>query len=102
MQAPDARMKRSLFLILVILATAPLAVPWLAWTHRIAATLVRGFFSSLCHQNPDRSFLIRGVPVAVCARCLGIYLGVVAGMLLPCKPATAMRWLAIALALNGL
>ncbi len=29
-----------------------------------------------CHQRPERCFWILGYPVALCARCLGFYLGV--------------------------
>jgi uncharacterized membrane protein len=96
------RLKRSLFLILVGLAMAPLAVPWLTTTHPLAALLVRGFFSGLCHQDPARSFLIAGVPVAVCTRCLGIYLGLAAGMTCELTLTTAIRWLAVGLVLNGI
>jgi len=35
------------------------------WQHKL--------FKGLCHQNPDRSFVISGTPMAVCSRCLGIY-----------------------------
>ena len=41
-----------------------------------------GIFSPLCHQNPARSFFFFGYPLAVCARCLGIYLGFFAGTVL--------------------
>lgn len=34
---------------------------------------------SMCHQLPMRSFFIQGVQQAVCARDVGIYLGVIAG-----------------------
>lgn len=37
-------------------------------------------FSSVCHQIPGRSFSAFGQPMAVCARCLGIYAGFLAGM----------------------
>lgn len=30
-------------------------------------------FEGMCHQIPDRSFWIGGQPMAVCARCLGVY-----------------------------
>jgi uncharacterized membrane protein len=30
----------------------------------------------LCHQIPDRSFIYNGVQSSVCARCLGIYIGI--------------------------
>jgi uncharacterized membrane protein len=35
--------------------------------------------SLICHQRPERSFWLAGVQLPVCARCLGIYAGVVAG-----------------------
>lgn len=30
-------------------------------------------FDLLCHQIPDRSFHLSGLPMAVCTRCIGIY-----------------------------
>ncbi|HEX6981128.1 MAG TPA: DUF2085 domain-containing protein [Balneolaceae bacterium] len=44
------------------------------WQHKI--------FQNLCHQNTLRSFWINGQPMAVCSRCLGIYIGFLAGWLL--------------------
>lgn len=41
-------------------------------------------FAPLCHQLSERSFSIYGTPLAVGHRCLGIYLGLVAGAL--CLP----------------
>jgi uncharacterized membrane protein len=35
--------------------------------------------SFICHQRPERSFWLAGVQLPVCARCLGIYAGLVAG-----------------------
>ena len=35
--------------------------------------------SLICHQRPERSFWLAGVQLPVCARCLGIYGGVVIG-----------------------
>jgi len=32
-------------------------------------------FSHVCHQTPERSFYIAGFPLAVCARCTGLYVG---------------------------
>jgi len=32
-------------------------------------------FQHLCHQQADRSFILAGLPLAVCARCLGIFAG---------------------------
>jgi uncharacterized membrane protein len=36
-------------------------------------------FTPICHQIPSRSFHLFGQPLAVCARCLGIYFGVLGG-----------------------
>jgi len=35
----------------------------------------------ICHQQPERSFHIGGLQLAVCARCFGLYLGGAAGTL---------------------
>ena len=41
--------------------------------------MVYGIGSLVCHQIPERSFHLAGFQLPVCARCLGIYLGAVAG-----------------------
>ena len=33
----------------------------------------------ICHQRPERSFHLAGVPLPVCARCFGLYLSGAAG-----------------------
>jgi uncharacterized membrane protein len=95
-------MRKALFPAVAVLAMAPLAAPLLAASHPFAAWIIRSFFSRLCHQNPARSFLVEGVPAAVCVRCLGIYLGTAAGVLLRLQRAALSRWLTIAACLNGL
>jgi len=60
------------------------------------------FFRKLCHQRPERSFLLFGAPTAVCVRCLGIYAGAAFGGLLRLNQRTALRRLGAALALNGI
>ena len=35
------------------------------WQHKL--------FAGLCHQDPQRSFMLNGTPMAVCSRCIGIY-----------------------------
>lgn len=37
--------------------------------------------SRICHQRPERSFHVAGLPLPVCARCTGIYLSAAIGAL---------------------
>ena len=41
---------------------------------------VRRCFAPVCHQAPSRSPHVGGVPIALCDRCSGIYLGLVVGV----------------------
>lgn len=47
-----------------------------------AARLIYAAFSPICHQAPGRCFTFHGHPLAVCGRCLGIYTGFAAGLVL--------------------
>jgi len=40
------------------------------------------FFAPICHQNPARSFFIKGHQAIVCARCTGLYFGFFFGSIL--------------------
>jgi uncharacterized membrane protein len=40
------------------------------------------FFSPVCHQNPDKSFVINNLQFLVCSRCFGIYLGLIIASIL--------------------
>ena len=55
--------------LLPVLAVLP---PFVSDPLRVGIMLV---FSPLCHQIPERSFHLHGASLAVCHRCLGIYLG---------------------------
>ena len=46
----------------------------------LSQAIYQGFHAA-CHQIPGRSFHLDGFPLAVCARCFGLYAGVPAGML---------------------
>jgi uncharacterized membrane protein len=48
----------------------------------VVSALIYAAFSPVCHQLPERSLSILGSPLAVCGRCLGIYLGFSAGTIL--------------------
>lgn len=62
-----------------LLFAAPLE---LAGGHETPALIIYQAFSRVCHQIPERSFYIAGHPLAVCARCTGLYIGLAAGVLL--------------------
>lgn len=47
-----------------------------------AAQVVYLGFHAVCHQIPERSFYVGEFPLAVCARCTGLYAGAAAGVLL--------------------
>jgi uncharacterized membrane protein len=95
-------MKLKIVLLFLGVAAAPVAAPLLARSHPLAALLIRNFFARLCHQDPDRSFVVAGSPVAVCVRCLGIYCGAVLGAFLRTGKEAAGRLLAAAFLLNVL
>jgi len=56
---------------------AALSPPLLSPTGRAAVMHV---FSPVCHQIPARSPVLGGTQIAVCDRCVGIYLGLVVGV----------------------
>ncbi len=47
-----------------------------------AARLFYALFAPICHQIPGRCLTFHGHPLAVCGRCLGIYTGFAAGLIL--------------------
>ena len=83
------------------LAIAALAAPLLGG-HPLAAWAIREFFSRVCHQEAARAFWLWGAPVAVCARCLGIYLGAAAGAWFRWQRRLAVWFLGAAAVVNGL
>ena len=72
------------------LACADLAAPFLGARHP-AAILSRAALAPTCHQRPERSFTLAGVPLGSCARCSGVHAaGLAGGALLMMLPATAL------------
>jgi uncharacterized membrane protein len=66
----------------VVWNAALFAAPALRLRLSWASGLIYAVFEPLCHQRPDRCFYLGGFPLAVCGRCLGVYLGFVAGLLI--------------------
>jgi|ERR1022692_1780514 uncharacterized membrane protein len=88
-------------LVPLTFVAAVVAAPYFL-THGLLAiglALERGF-AIVCHQRPERSFWIFGAEVAVCSRCLGIYLGAAVGPLFRASRRIALRLLIAAAALN--
>jgi len=75
---PAPRLVAPLLSLLAAAACALIiAPPLLAGAgHPGEAALVRLTFAPLCHQIPERTFHMLGVPLSVCARCTGVYAGV--------------------------
>jgi uncharacterized membrane protein len=64
----------------------------------VIGELVREVFSHLCHQDPSRAWVLGGEPLALCARCTGVYAGAaLAALALPLvarfRPSAGVLWL---------
>lgn len=82
------------------LACAACVVPWFfLHSPEVGFALQRGF-ALVCHQQPERSFFLFGGSVAVCARCLGIYLGAAMGCLIRVPRKIAMQFLIAVVSVN--
>ncbi len=73
--------------ILVSLVSLAVIVLWLVGTPEGVAGKAIAVGYAICHRIAERSFQIDGVPLPLCARCTGIYLGVMTGLFV----ATARR-----------
>ena len=67
----------------------------------LGVALQRGF-ALVCQQQPKRSFSWFGGSVAVCARCLGIYLGAAVGLLMCVPRRVAMQLLMVMVTVNAI
>lgn len=69
-----------LFLYSLFFVVGSIAAPVCAHfgCYELSAKLTSLYMYS-CHQQPTKSFWIYGYPVALCARCLGVYLGTCVG-----------------------
>jgi uncharacterized membrane protein len=66
-----------LFFVVLILGSAFLSGMGFGWAGEFGFAA----FRAVCHQQPERSFSLWGRQLPVCGRCLGIYLGMLAGAL---------------------
>jgi uncharacterized membrane protein len=65
--------------ICVLTLAAPIL---LSSSYSTASSFLYLIFSGVCHQIPERSFLLSGHSLAVCHRCFGIYIGFFLGSLI--------------------
>lgn len=108
-------MRRDTKIVMAFVAAVPAAI--LGAATLCAAAIANGasmqlrvLFRLLCHGMPERCIELFGVPFPICARCLGIYGGMIIGLLafwvLPMVTEKAMRiavFLAVTpLAIDGL
>jgi len=56
-------------------------VPWLASHDSVLAPWLRLVYKPGCHQIPERCLDLGFGPMAVCARCMGLYIGGCVGLL---------------------
>jgi uncharacterized membrane protein len=67
----------------IVWLAAIFLAPWLSGRGASgAARFVYAAFAPFCHQIAERCFVVSGHPLAVCGRCLGIYAGFAAGLIL--------------------
>jgi uncharacterized membrane protein len=64
----------SVFLVPILIILPTLLPP--GWRQMVFLA-----FEQVCHQLPDRTFHVHGLPLAVCQRCFGVYVGLAAAML---------------------
>ncbi len=67
---------------LIIWISATFLAPFLKSQSQTWSEFIYAVFSPVCHQISKRSLFIFGFPLAVCTRCLGIYMGSLLGLVL--------------------
>ncbi len=87
-------------LVPLALVCAAMATPYLLTHGALIGVVFERGFAIVCHQRPERSLWIFGGSVAVCSRCLGIYLGAAIGLLFRMSRTIALRLLMAAAAIN--
>lgn len=66
---------RLIFFLALIIWTTGIFTPCLKINDSLFNLITHQFFSTVCHQDPDKSFLCGTDYLLVCSRCLGIYTG---------------------------
>jgi uncharacterized membrane protein len=80
---PTARRRLAMLSVAAaVFVAAMVAAPWLASRSGWGFALHLAY-RPMCHQLPDRCFDLGAGPLAVCARCTGLYIGGLVGLWWP-------------------
>ncbi len=86
---PEAAVRHAVMPVFALTLAGTLAwlsaiflAPYLKSRSPAGSAFLYSLFSPVCHQIPGRSFFFHGFPLAVCGRCLGIYAGFLAGLII--------------------
>ena len=70
-----------------------MALPWVLVLWPEPTVFFQETFAPWCHQLPERTLNLSGIPMVVCSRCVGIYSGIGLGVWWPRVLSTrAIRW----------
>lgn len=79
---PTSRLVPALVTFFALVWTAGVVVaPWLASQDSVLAPWLRLVYRPGCHQIPERCLDLGFGPMAVCARCMGLYVGGCLGLM---------------------
>jgi uncharacterized membrane protein len=82
---PPTRLQRDTKIVLAVVAAIPALIlgasALCSWAIAHGASMQwRVLFRMMCHGRVERCFELFGAPMPICARCTGIYLGLLAGV----------------------
>jgi len=75
------RLVAAVALVAALWCAGVVLAPWLEHRGSAAGSWLRLAFSPTCHQQPERCLDLGAGPLAVCARCAGLYAGGLLGLL---------------------
>ena len=86
---------------LVIVGSAPFWVPPLQHVAGVSwlAQAFDGWFGLHCHREAERTLMLGRIPLAVCVRCTGIYVGLLLGAVIErprLSPVHVRLWVGVA------